>query len=272
VDKLAMLAAFLETASSPRLRGHRSSKHFSVSWSGTMVMISGAARSRIRKFGKDTRAIQQSGIPFNIPVGVPIANPFVRKQMLFRARYKVTGVTLEEVREGVLFANFRDFMDMKMETFSRTARTRHFKINPFKKKFEEVLGSKLGKAGTRAADAVADSMVAMLGLVEWEMSEEPITNPDLVTIHIKVTSRFFGGHFKFRISREPDGVIVDDEWRPEGGGDVRAGSVPMANLVLATHPLGFEQIVERAVEEILQAQNQGRPYVGQIGPPSEELK
>jgi len=236
-----------------------------------MVMISSAARSRIEKFGKDTREIQQSGIPFNIPLGVPIANPFVRKQLLFRARYKVAGVTLEDVREGVMFGNFRDFMDMKMETFSRKARTRHFKINPFKKKFREVLGSKFGEIGLRTTDAMADFMVAMLGLVEWEMSEEPITNPDLVTVHVKVTSKFFGGHFKFKISREPDGVIVDDEWRPEGGGNVMAASVPMGNLVLATHPVGFEQIVERVSEEILQAQSEGRPYVGQIGPPSEEL-
>jgi hypothetical protein len=237
-----------------------------------MVMISSAARSRIRKFGKDTREIQQSGIPFNIPLGVPVANPFAEKQLLFKARYKLTGVTLEDVREGVMFGNYRDFMDMKMETFSRKARTRHFKINPFKKKMEEVLGGKFGRMGIRTGDAVDDFMVAMLGLVEWQMSEDPITNPDVVTIHVDVTSKLFRGHFKFRIHREPDGVILDDDWLPEGGGDVRTGTIPMANLVLTTHPLGFEQIAERVVEEILQAQNDGRPYVGQIGPPSEELE
>src|SRR3990172_7885372 len=91
-------------------------------WSGTMVMISDAARSRIQTVGKTLREIQQSGIPFNIPIGVPVANPFVRKPLLFRARYKVTGVTFEDVREGVMFASFRDFMDLKMETFSRKAR------------------------------------------------------------------------------------------------------------------------------------------------------
>ena len=236
-----------------------------------MVMISSAARSRITKFGTDTREIQQSGIPFNIPLGVPVANPFAEKQMLFRARYKLSGVTLEDVREGVMFGNFRDFMDMKMETFSRKARTRHFKINPFKKKLEEVLGGTFGSVGNRTGDAMADLMVAMLGLVEWQMAEEPITDPDVVTVHVDVTSKLFKGHFKFRIYREPDGVIVDDDWRPEGGGDVRTGTIPMANLVLTTHPLGFEQIVERVVEEILQAQSEGRPYAGQIGPPSEEL-
>jgi hypothetical protein len=236
-----------------------------------MVMISDEARSRITKYGNVTREIQQAGIPFNIPLGVPIVNPFVRKQLRFRARYKLAGVTLEEVREGVMFGSFRDFMDMKMETYSRKARTRHFKINPFKKKFEEILGPKFGEFGLHVGDTMADLMVAALGLVEWEMSEEPITNPDLVTIHVKLTSKFFGGHFKFRISREPDGVILDDEWRTEGGGDVRAGSVPMGNLVLQTHPVGFEQIAERVVEEILQARNAGRPYIGQIGPPSESL-
>lgn len=237
-----------------------------------MVMISSAARSRIQKFGTVTREIQQSGVPFNIPLGVPLANPFVRKQLLFRARYKLTGVTLEDVREALMFASYRDFMAMTMETFSREARTRHFKLNPFKKKLAEVLGSKFGKVGTRATDAVADFMVAMLGLVEWHMTEEPITNPDLVTVHVDVTNKLFNGHFKFRISREADGVIVDDDWRPEGGGDVRTGTIPMANLVLMTHPLGFEQIVERAVEEILKARDQGRPYVGQIEPFSEALQ
>ncbi len=118
---------------------------------------------------------------------------------------------------------------------------------------------------------MAAAMVAMLGLVEWHMSEEPVTNPDLVTIHVKVTSRFFRGVFKFRVHRQPDGVIVDDDWLPEGGGDVRTATLPMANLVLQTHPLGFEQIVERVVEEIVQARKQGRPYIGQIGAPSREI-
>ena len=237
-----------------------------------MVMISSEARSRIQKYGKETREIQQAGVPFNIPLGVPIANPFVEKQMLFFAQYKLTGVTLEEVREGVMFANFRDFMDIKMETFSRKNRTRHFKINPFKKKMEEVLGGKFGQFGTRTGDAIADFMVKMLGLVEWEMSEEAITDPDLVTVHVKVTSDHFRGHFKFRIHRKPDGVILDDDWLPKGGGDVRTGTIPMANLVLTTHPLGFEQIAERVVEEIIEAKNQGSPYVGQIGLPSVELE
>jgi hypothetical protein len=136
---------------------------------------------------------------------------------------------------------------------------------------EEVLGGMFGALGVRTGHAVAASMVAMLGLVEWEMSEEPAAGPDLFTIHVKVTSRFFGGHFKFRIHRQPDGVILDDDWLPEGGGDVRTPTLPMAALVLETHPVGFEQIAERVVEEIVQARHAGRPYTGQIGPPSEEL-
>jgi hypothetical protein len=234
-------------------------------------MISSAARSRIRKVGEETREIEQAGIPFNVPLGVPIFNPFVRKQLLFFARYKVSGVTVEDFREGILFASFRDFMDMKLEEYSRTKRTRHFKINPFKKKFEEIFGGTFGSVGTTAADVVANSMVAALGLVEWHMREEPVTDPDRVTIHVDLSSQYFGGRFKFRISRDGDDVLVDDEWRPEGGGDVRAASLPMGNLVLATHPVGFEQIVERVTEEISQAQNAGRPYVGQIGAPSEQL-
>ncbi len=237
-----------------------------------MVMISAEARSRIQKYGKEVREIQQSGIPFNVRPGVPIANPFVGKQMLFFAQYKVTGVDLEEMREGIMFGNFRSFMDMKMENYSRRKRTRHFKINPFTKKLEEVWGGALGEVGKASGRTVASFMVAMLGLVEWEMSEEPVPSPDLFTIHVDVTSRFFRGHFKLRIHREPDGVIVDDEWRPEGGGDVRTETIPMATLVLSTHPLGFEQIVERVVEEVVEARHQGRPYVGQIGPPSTEIE
>ncbi len=236
-----------------------------------MVMISSEARSRIQKYGKETREIQQKGVPFNVHTGIPLANPFVGKQLLFKAQYKLTGVTLEDVLEGIMFGDFRSFMDRKFETFSRENKTRHFKINPFTKKLEEVLGGKIGRIGIRTGHAVAASMVKMLGLVEWEMSVEAITSPDLSTIHVKLTSRFFGGHFKFRIHRQPDGVIVDDDWLPEGGGDVRTATLPMANLVLTTHPLGFEQIVERVVEEIVEAINQGRPYVGQIGPPCNEL-
>jgi hypothetical protein len=236
-----------------------------------MVTISTETESRIQTCGRTIREIQQRGVPFNVPVGVPVVNPFVEKQMRFRAQYKLTGVSLEDVREGVMFGDFRSFMDMKMETFSRKNRTRHFKLNPFTKKMEQVLGRRFGRAGVRTGHAVAAFMVRMLGLVEWEMAEEPVTGADLAGIHVKVTSRFFRGHFKFRIHRQADGVILDDNWLPEGGGDVRTPALPMAWLVLLTHPLGFEQIAERVLDEILRARSAGRPYTGEIGPPIEEI-
>lgn len=236
-----------------------------------MVMISSEARSRISNYGKEVREIQQAGVPFNIPLFVPLANPFVEKQLLFFAQYKLAGVTLEEVREGVLFGDFSSFMDRKMETFSRKNKTRHFKINPFTIKLGEVLGGAVGQVGVATGHTIAAAMVAALGLVEWEMSEEETGDPDVALIHVDLTSRFFRGVFKFRIHRRPDGVIIDDDWLPSGGGDVRTATIPMANLVLSTHPLGFEQITERVVEEILQARAAGRPYVGQIKPPAVDL-
>ena len=236
-----------------------------------MPAISSAARSRIQKLGRETRRIRQSGIPIDVPLGVPIANPFAEKQLLFKGSYRLSGITLEDVREGLLFASYRDFMDIKSESFSRRARTRELVFNPFKKKLEEVLGGIFGKLGIRVAGAVADFMVGLLGLIEWRLSEEPAPDPDAASIHVAVKSKLFGGHFRFRIHREPDGVVLDDDWLPEAGANLRAGSLAMANLVLGTHPLGFEQIAERVVEEILQAHAQGRPYAGEIGPPSVDL-
>lgn len=235
-----------------------------------MVMISNEARARIEPYGKTVRCIEQRGVPFNVAVGVPILNPFVDKLMRFKAQYRLRGISLEEAREGIMFGNFHSFMDMKLEEFDREKRTRHFKLNPFTKKMEEVLGGKFGRAGIVTGDSVASTMVWALGLVEWHMIEQPITDPDLVVIHVDVTSRFFKGHFLFRIHRQPDGVIVDDDWLPEGGGEVRARSLPMAWLVLETHPVGFEQIVERVADEVVRAQHEGRPYAGELTEPTPE--
>jgi hypothetical protein len=116
-------------------------------------MISREARSRIRKHGKTTRRIRQRGVPFDVPIGVPVVNPFVEKQMRFKAQFTLSGVSLEDVREGLLFADYSGFMDMKVETFNRKARTRHFKINPFTKKMEEVLGRPFGRWGVRTGHA-----------------------------------------------------------------------------------------------------------------------
>jgi hypothetical protein len=157
-----------------------------------------------------------------------------------------------------------------METYSRRGRTRHFKLNPFTIKMGEVGQRHLGQFGARRGRALAALMVARLGLVEWKVFEEPRSDPDLVSIHVDLRSKYFGGYFKFRVRRHPEGVILDDDWLPEGGGDVRTQSLPMGNVVLMTHPLGFEQIAERVVEEIVEAKTSGSPYVGQIGPPSEE--
>jgi len=236
------------------------------------MKISPEARSCISTFGTTVREIAQTGVPFNVPLFVPVVNPFAEKRLLFKARYRLSGVTLEEVREGIMFADFRTFMDRKMETYDRVKRTRHFKINPFTKKMEEVLGGSFGQPGKNAGQNVAAGMVAMLGLVEWDMSEEPVTDPDTFTVHVNVTSRFFRGHFKFRIFRVDDGVILDDDWLPSGGGDVRTATLPMGTLVLETHPLGFEQITEQVMEEILAARRAGIPYVGQIGPELAEAK
>ncbi len=232
-----------------------------------MVMISSEARSRIQKYGKETLEIGQKGLP-NVHLFVPLVNPFSEKRLYFKAQYKITGVSLEEMVEGIMFGNFTSFMDMKLDEYSRKNKTRHFKINPFTKKLEEVWGGTLGKVGVSAGHTVAAGMVAALGLVEWHMRMEPPPNPDLAAIHVNVDSRFFRGVFMFRVHRQPDCVIVDDDWLPEGGGDVRTATLPMGNLVLSTHPLGFEQIVERVTDKIVQARHKGSTYVGQIGPPS----
>jgi hypothetical protein len=236
-----------------------------------MVKISDEARSRIRAHGQNLRKILQAGIPFKVGIGVPIANPFVEKRLLLKTQFKLAGVDLEDVCVGLMFADFRSFWDMKLDDFSRKSRTRHFKINPFTKLLEEQLGGLLGKAGIRMADGVAGFMVALLGLVEWEMRQEPTADPDHASIRIKVASRFFRGRIAFRIHREVDGVIVADDWLPEGGGDMRTATLPMANVVLMTHPLGFKQMVQRAVDEILRAKQQGVPYKGEVGPPSRDI-
>jgi hypothetical protein len=191
--------------------------------------------------------------------------------MLFHAQYRLAGVCVQEVREGLLFCDYGRFMDMKLDEYSRTKRTRHFRMNPFTKKLGEVLGGPLGATGVRAGAAIAAFMVFMLGLVEWKVWEDEAPTSDLATVHVEVTSRFFGGRFVFRVERDGDGVIVVDDWMPEGGNDVRTPAFPMAALVLNTHPLGFEQITEQTVEEILRARGAGRRYAGEVGPPAREI-
>jgi hypothetical protein len=236
-----------------------------------MVMISNEARSLIQPHGKTIRRIRQRGVPFDVPIFLPLINPFVGKRVLFKTQYRLAGVSLEDVREGVMFGDFRSFLDIGIEEFNRKTRTRHFTENPFTKKFEETLGGLFGRAGVWIGHQVAAVIVWALGMVEWQMSEDAMTNPDLASIRVHVSAGCFRGHFKIRVQRESDGVLLTDDWLPEGGGDVRTPTFPMAVLMLKTHPMGIEQIAERVVEEIVQARNAGKPYVGQIGPPSEEL-
>lgn len=224
---------------------------------------------RMEDYGREVRWIEQRLIPFRTPLLFPIVNPFVHKQMHFRREYKVTGITLEEARIGVLFGNYRTFMDIRRETYDRARRTRELTFNPFTVEMERY-GRMVGDLGAATGRGMATVMVTMLGLITWEISEDPGATPDLVSLNFKTTNALFGGHFKIRARRAPDGVILEDDWRPEGGGDMRTSFLAMANLALATHPRGFEQIAEEVVEEVKRARATGVQYVGEIGPPSIE--
>ena len=225
----------------------------------------------IGDIGTEIRTIAQHMVPFNIPLGIPLVNPFSDKQMHFRKQFKVTGVTVDEAGTGVLFANYRDFMDIKWETYSRARRTRHLQFNPFTKKLEET-GRKLGEAGEAAGRGTATLMGASLGFITWKISIDPASTADSVSLHFQTTNYLFSGHFKINAKTAPggDGVILEDDWTPEGGADMRTSFLPMANLVLATHPLGFEQMAAEFVAEVQRARASGTKYIGEIGPPSIE--
>jgi hypothetical protein len=225
----------------------------------------------ISDFGPDVRWIGQAGLPFNTPLLVPIVNPFVHKQMQFLKKYKVTGITLDEARTGVLYGNYRPFMDVKEETYSRTRRTRHLVFNPFTREMEKY-GGYLGGLGVSAGQTTAAMMQAALGVITWDIREEPMTSPELASLEYKTTNRLFSGYFKIRARQAPDGVILEDDWTTEGGSDMRTSFLPMANLVLMTHPLGFEQIAGEIVDEVRRARAAGLSYTGEIGAPSIELK
>lgn len=229
-----------------------------------------ASQVNVTDYGREIRWIGQSGVPFQTPLGVPLVNPFVHKQMQFFKQYKVTGVTLEEACIGVLFGNYRPFMDIKEESYSRTRRTRHLVFNPFTIELEKY-GRYAGDIGAFSGRTMAGAMGSTLGLITWDISEEKRTS-DLVTFRYLTKNRLFGGHFSIRARSAPDGVIFEDDWTTDGGSDMRTEFLPMANLVLMTHPKGFEQIVGEFVDEIRRARASGRPYGGEIGPPSIEQK
>ena len=219
------------------------------------------------EIGTVIKDIVQEMIPFKVPLFVPLVNPFSDKQLLFRAQYKITGVTVDEAVTGVLFGNYRDFMDIKWENYSRADRTRHLEFNPFTKKLEE-LGRNAGKAGEAAGWGTATMMGAGLGLIEWKIRVEDGATPDRVCTRFDTKAKLFGGHFKINVVATADGVVLEDDWTPEGGADMRTSYLMMANLVLSTHPKGFEHIANAFVAEVTRARAAGRPYEGEIGPPS----
>ncbi|HSL23770.1 MAG TPA: hypothetical protein VK886_19715 [Vicinamibacterales bacterium] len=218
-------------------------------------------------YGDESRWIGQDLVPFEVPLGVPFVNPFSDKQMQFRRQYKVTGMSLEEACTGILFGNYRPFMDIREETYSRSARTRKLTFNPFTREMEQYAGY-AGELGKLSARGMAGMMVAMLGMVTWDITEEPRADPNVVSFLFKTTNRLFSGHFRIRVLAVDDGVIVDDDWTTAGGSDMRTSFLPMANLVLLTHPLGFNHIVRQMVEELKRAHAAGVPYRGEIGAPS----
>ena len=224
----------------------------------------------ISDFGPDIRWIGQKGLPFHTPLLVPLVNPFVHKQMQFLKKYKVTGVTFDEARTGVLFGNYRPFMDIKEEHYSRKRRTRHLVFNPFTKEMEKY-GGYLGSVGVSAGQTTASMMQAALGLITWDIREEPKPAPDVASFEYITNNRMFNGHFRIRVKAAEDGVILEDDWTTEGGSDMRTSFLLQANLVLFTHPLGFEQIAGEFVEEVRRARAANLPYRGEIGAPSIEL-
>jgi len=223
----------------------------------------------LTEVGTEIRAISQEWVPFDIPLLLPLVNPFSQKQMHFRKQYKVTGITVHEAATGILFANYRPFMDVRRETYSRNAMRRQLLFNPFTVEMEQ-LGSRAGDFGAVAGRNAASLMGEGLGLIEWKIVVDPASTPDRVSLHYQTTNNLFWGHFRINVIATSGGVILEDDWTPEGGADMRTGFLAMANLVLFTHPKGFEQIAAEVVDEIKRARAAGSEYVGEIGPPSIE--
>ena len=232
-------------------------------------MAAPSSEIAISDFGTEIRAVGQQFVPFKIPLGLPLVNPFSKKQMHFRKEYKVTGVTMDEAVTGVLFGNYRSFMDVKRETYNRRERTRNLVFNPFTIELEQ-LGAKTGDMGAAAGRGTASLIGAGLGLIEWNIWVDPASTSDHVSLHFKTTNDMFSGHFFINATRAGDDVILEDDWTPEGGSDMRTSYLLMANLVLMTHPKGFEQIAAQFVAEVRRARMSGTPYIGEIGSPSVE--
>ncbi len=234
-------------------------------------MCAAAAPIRLDEHGELIRYIDQPYVPFKTPLGLPIVNPFAGKQMQFMKQYTLSGVELDEAATGVLFGNYRPFMDVKTESYSRARRMRTLVFNPFTVEMERI-GGMAGEIGSSTGRSLASVMVNMLGTIQWEITQDPAASPDLVSFNFKTTSDLFWGHFKIRARRAPDGIVVlEDDWTTDGGSNMRTEYLAMANLVLLTHPRGFEQIAEEVAEEVKRARATGARYVGEIGAPSEDL-
>lgn len=218
--------------------------------------------------GTEVRGITQELIPFNVPLGFPIVNPLSRKQLQFRKEYKITGITIQEAVNGVLFGNYRSFMDVKTETYSRARGTRRLVFNPFTRELEQVGRRFTGDAGASAGRGTAALMVAALGVIEWRISIYPGANSTRVALRFDTKANLFGGHFYIIAKAAQDGVVLEDDWTTAGGADMKTSYMMMANLVLLTHPKGFEQIAGEIVVEAKRARAAGMPYVGEIGAPS----
>lgn len=221
----------------------------------------------ITEVGDTIRAIGQRLVPFDVPLLVPLVNPLSQKQLRFRKEYKLSGISVEEAVTGVLFANYRAFMDVREESYSRRRRTRRLVFNPFTRELEQV-GRQTGEAGEKAGREAARLMGKTLGLITWTIGVDPGASVERVGIRFGTSANLFAGHFKINAKATAGGVILEDDWTTEGGADMRTHFLMMANLVLLTHPKGFEQIADAIVAEIRRARAAGVPYTGEIGPPS----
>jgi hypothetical protein len=221
-------------------------------------------------YGSHVRWIAQRLIPSQTPLLLRIVNVFSYEQLHFPRHYKVTGITVEGAGNGVLFGNYGSFIDVRCETCDRVRRTHELTFNPFTVEMQRY-GRMAGDPDEATGRVMASAMVSMLGLITWRISEDPGATADVVSLNFNTTNELFGGDFKLLARNAPGGVILEDDRRREGGGDVRTNYLAMANLALTTHPRGFEQIAEKVVEEVTRARAKGVPYTGEIGPPSIEL-
>jgi len=95
---------------------------------------------------KDTRRSSKPAIPFNIPVGLPARDPFVRKQLLFRAGTRTGRPPSKRSVKGSCSAISATSWN-EMENFSRRGQDPALPDNPFKKTVRGGAEGTFGKAG-----------------------------------------------------------------------------------------------------------------------------